>query len=172
MRKNLPVWVGTQKFPADIMKVIKGQLRLFTLEIKTNIKGIREVRCVRRVVIDMQNALFADAVAEALRRFDSSFDPVMSEGPDKTLTLCNTVLANVLIMEVTAYTPWKLEERLKLRDALKQRNPDCKIVLVVDENTEKKLADQVRQAKKDGLVDNFIYGSVSSTYLSAVIDAL
>ena len=30
----------------------------------------------------------------------------------------------------------------------------------------------VRQAKKDGLVDNFIYGSVSSTYLSAVIDAL
>ena len=30
----------------------------------------------------------------------------------------------------------------------------------------------VQQAKKDGLVDNFIYGSVSSTYLSAVIDAL
>ena len=34
------------------------------------------------------------------------------------------------------------------------------------------LADKVRQAKKDVLVDNFIYGSVSSTYLSAVIDAL
>ena len=29
-----------------------------------------EVRQMRRVVIDMQNALFADAVAEALRRFD------------------------------------------------------------------------------------------------------
>ena len=43
---------------------------------------------------------------------------------------------------------------------------------VVDENTEKKLADKVRQAKKDGLIDNFIYGSVSSTYLSAVIDTL
>ena len=46
------------------------------------------------------------------------------------------------------------------------------LLLVVDENTEKKLADRVRQAKKDGLVDNFIYGSVSSSYLSAVIDAL
>ena len=55
---------------------------------------------------------------------------------------------------------------------MKARSPGCKIVLVVDENTEKKLADKVRQAKKDGLVDNFIYGSVSSTYLSAVIDAL
>ena len=43
---------------------------------------------------------------------------------------------------------------------------------VVDENTEKKLADKVRQAKKDGLIDNFIYGSVSSAYLSAVIETL
>lgn len=127
---------------------------------------------MRRVVIDMQNVLFADAVAEALRRFDSDFDPVMSDDPDKTLSLCDTVLANILVMEVTAYTPWRLEERMKIRDELRKRNPDCKIVLVVDENTEKKLADRVRQAKKDGLVDNFIYGSISSSYLSAVIDAL
>lgn len=127
---------------------------------------------MRRVVIDMQNTLFADAVAEALRRFDSDFDPVMSESPDKTLALCNAVLANILIMEVSAYAPWKLEERMKIRNELRKINPNCKIVLVVDENTEKKLADRVRQAKKDGLVDNFIYGSISSTYLSAVIDAL
>lgn len=127
---------------------------------------------MRRVVIDMQNTLFADAVAEALRRFDSDFEPIMSESPEKILFLCDSVLANVLIMEVTAYTPWKLEERMKIRDKLKKNNPDCKIVLVVDENTEKKLADQVRQVKKNGLIDNFIYGSVSSTYLSAVIDTL
>ena len=127
---------------------------------------------MRRVVIDMQNTLFADAVAEALRRFDSDFEPIMSESPEKILLLCDSVLANVLIMEVTAYTPWKLEERMEIRDKLKKTNPDCKIVLVVDENTEKKLADQVRQVKKDGLIDNFIYGSVSSTYLSAVIDTL
>lgn len=127
---------------------------------------------MRRVVIDMQNTLFADAVAEALRRFDSDFEPVMSDSPDKTLSVCDAVLANVLIMEVTAYTPWKLEERLNIRDELRKINPDCKIVFVVDENTERKLADKVRQAKKDGLIDNFIYGSVSSTYLSAVIDTL
>lgn len=127
---------------------------------------------MRRIVIDMQNILFADAVAEALRNFDSDLEPFMSESPDKTLSLCDTVLANVLIMEVTTYPSRTLEERLKIRNALKQKYPDCKIVLVVDENTERKLADRVRQAKKDGLVDNFIYGSVSSSYLSAVIDAL
>lgn len=127
---------------------------------------------MRRIVIDMQNILFADAVAEALRNFDFDLEPFMSENPDKTLSLCDTVLANVLIMEVTTYPSRTLEERLKIRNALKRKHPDCKIVLVVDENTERKLADRVRQAKKDGLVDNFIYGSVSSSYLSAVIDAL
>lgn len=127
---------------------------------------------MRRVVIDMQNTLFADAVAEALRRFDSDFEPALSDSPDKTLSLCDAVLANILIMEVTTYTPWRLAERMKIRDELRQTNPNCKIVLVVDENTEKRLAVDVRQAKKDGLIDNFIYGSVSSTYLSAVIDAL
>lgn len=127
---------------------------------------------MRRVVVDMQNALFADAIATALRNFDSSFEVYQSESPAKTTDLCAFTQANILIMEVTAYTPWKLEERMKIRGEVKAQNPGCKIVLVVDENTEKKLADKVRQAKKDGLVDNFIYGSVSSTYLSAVIDAL
>ena len=127
---------------------------------------------MRRVVVDMQNALFADAIATALQKIDSDFDVYQSESPAKTTDLCAFTQANILIMEATAYTPWKLEERMKIRAELKKTNPDCKIVLVVDENTEKKLADKVRQAKKDGLVDNFIYGSVSSTYLSAVIDAL
>ena len=127
---------------------------------------------MRRVVVDMQNALFADAIVAALQKFDSDFDACQSESPAKTTDLCVFTEANILIMEVTAYTPWKLEERMKIRSEVKAQNPGCKIVLVVDENTEKKLADKVRQAKKDGLIDNFIYGSVSSSYLAAVIDAL
>ena len=127
---------------------------------------------MRRVVVDMQNALFADAIATALRNFDLDFEVFPSESPDKTADMCADTQANVLIMEVTAYTPWKIEERMKIRDKVKSYCPDCKIVLVVDENTEKKLADKVRRAKKDGLIDNFLYGSVSATDLSAVIDTL
>ena len=127
---------------------------------------------MRRVVVDMQNALFSDAIATALRNFDSDFEVYQSESPVKTTDMCAFTEANILIMEVTAYTPWKLEERMNIRNEVKAQNPDCKIVLIVDENTEKKLADKVRQAKKDGLIDCFVYGSVSSTYLSAVIDAL
>lgn len=127
---------------------------------------------MRRVVVDMQNTLFSDAIAQALRNFDSDFDVMCSESPEKTLEICDYALAQVLIMEVTNYTPRKLEERMKIRDELKKKHPECKVVLVVDENTEKKLAEKVRGAKKDGLIDNFIYGSVSATYLAAVIDTL
>ena len=127
---------------------------------------------MRRVVVDMQNTLFADAISTALKDFGSDFNVVQSEKPEKTIDLCSYAQANILIMEVTAYMPWKLEKRMKIRDEVKDKNPNCKVVLVVDENTEQKLADRVRQAKKDGLIDNFIYGSVSATYLSAVIDTL
>ena len=127
---------------------------------------------MRRIVVDMQNFLFADAIAQTLRSADSDFDVRKSESPDKTVELCSICEPYALLMEVTGYTPWKLEERLKIRDELKQIHPHCKIVLIVDENAEKKLAARVLQAKKDGLIDNFIYSSVSAAYLSAVIDTL
>lgn len=120
----------------------------------------------------MQNKLFSDAIAQALRDFDSDFQVYQSEHPRQTNELCLNFQADVLIMEVSPYSPLKLEERLSIRDQVKSYSPSCKIVLVVDENAEKKLAGRVRQAKKDGLIDNFIYGSISSTYLSAVIDTL
>ena len=127
---------------------------------------------MRRIVVDMQNYLFTDAIARTLRSADSDFDVRRSENPEKTAELCSLCEPYALLMEVTGYTPWRLEERLKIRNEVKQRSPQCKIVLIVDENAEKKLAQRVLQAKKDGLIDNFIYGSVSATYLSAVIDTL
>ncbi|MDD6395494.1 MAG: hypothetical protein PUB37_04835 [Firmicutes bacterium] len=128
---------------------------------------------MRRIVVDMQNYLFADAIAQALENADSDFDVRRSESPDKTVEFCELCKPYALLMEVTGCnTPWKLEERLRIRDEVKKKLPLCKIVLIVDENAEKKLAMRVLQAKKDGLIDNFIYGSVSTTYLSAVIDTL
>lgn len=127
---------------------------------------------MRRVVVDMENTMFSDAIALVLRGFDSDFDVFCSESSDKTIDICDYTLANILIMEVTNETPCKYEERMKVRDAIKKINPMCKIVLVVNENTENKLATNVRQAKKKGLIDDFVYSSVSATYLSAVIDTL
>lgn len=111
---------------------------------------------MRRIVVDMQNALFTDAIAAALRNFDSDFEVFESELPQKTAELCGDVRADVLIAEVTSCTPWTFEDRMKTRSELKKICRRCKIVLTVDENNEKNAADRVRRAKKDGLIDGFL----------------
>ena len=86
--------------------------------------------------------------------------------------MCFFTEANVLIMEVTAYTPWRLEERMKIRNEVKAQNPGCKIVPVVDENTEKQAEKDIRDAKKNGIIDQFFYGSMTAEYLMDQIYAM
>lgn len=119
------------------------------------------VLCKRRIV-----------QTQALRGFSSDFDVATSDVPEKTAQLCELTSANILIMEVTAFSPWDMDERMKVRGEVKSRDPVCKIVFVVDENSERELAEKVRQAKKDALIDQFVYGSISSTYLAAIMDTL
>ena len=127
---------------------------------------------MRRVVMDMQ-ALFASAIEDALRRSAFGFDTVKAKSPEQTLSLCQAEPTAVLLMDAMTYPPRTLAERLKIRDAVKKFSPACKIVLMVDEKSEGKVADRVRLAKKDGLIDDFIYsGSASNAYIAAVIDAL
>ena len=127
---------------------------------------------MRRIVINMQNSLFCDAIADTLRRSGNELEPYTVDSPDKVVDECNWIAPYALLMEVTGYTPWLLSERFKIRDAVKVQNPDCKIVFIVDENAEKEVAKQVKQAKKDGLIDQFIYGSISASYLADIVDSL
>ena len=127
---------------------------------------------MRRVVVNMCNSLFCHAISETLRRSGNELDPYMVDSPDKVVEECRWIAPFALLMEVTGYTPWKLEERMKIRETVKRQNPECKIVLIVDENTEKEAARKVKQAKKEGLIDQFIYGSISASYLADIVDAL
>jgi nitrogen regulatory protein PII len=127
---------------------------------------------MRRIAINMQNSLFCNAIADTLRRSGNELEPYTIDSPDKLVDECNWIVPYALLMEVTGYTPWKLCERLKIRDAVKEKHPECKIVLIVDENAEKEVAKQVKQAKKDGRIDQFIYGSISASYLADIVDSL
>ena len=120
----------------------------------------------------MKGGLLAEAVMQSLSGCDPDFLVYRSSKPEETLALCQTCRANVLVMEVIRQGIWKLSERLKLCNAVKQLGWACKVLLLVDENADELLAADVRQAVKDQLVDNFIYASVSPTYLAGVIDTL
>ena len=132
----------------------------------------REGDSMRRIVINMQNSLFCNAISETLRISGNELNPYSVDSPDKVIDECKWVVPYALLMEVTGYTPWKLCERMKIISSVRLQIPECKIVLIVDENAEKELAKEVRQAKKDGLIDQFIYGSISATYLADIVDIL
>lgn len=127
---------------------------------------------MRRIVINMQNSLFCNAISETLRQSGNELDPYAVDSPDKVADDCKWLSPYALLMEVTGYTPWKFCERMKLRDAVKAIHPHCKIVLIVDENADKAVAMEVKQAKKDGLIDQFIYSSISAAYLADIVDTL
>ena len=61
---------------------------------------------------------------------------------------------------------------MKLRNQIKQIDPDCKIAFLVDEKAEPAVAQKVRRAKTDGLIDQFIYTSISAGYLLGVMETL
>ena len=119
---------------------------------------------MRRIVLDMKGGLLSEAVMQSLSGCDPDFLIYRSSKPEETLALCR--------MEVIRQGIWKLSERLKICSAVKQLGWTCKVLLLVDEDADKLLASEVRQAVKDQLVDNFIYASVSPTYLAGVIDTL
>lgn len=127
---------------------------------------------MRKIVVDMQNYLFADAVAGAFQNSAYDIDVIRTETPRDTVELCKLYRPFALLMEVTGYTPWKLCERLRLRDEVKMVWPDCKIALIVDSNTEKQAAKAVRDAKKDGLIEQFLYSSVTVEYLMDQVYAM
>ncbi len=128
---------------------------------------------MRRVILNMKDYIFADAVAKSLQADEQGdFNVVPTTSTEEVLQYGISCEPYAVLMEVNGYPPYVLEERLKIRDAVKKVNPDCKIVLVVDENSEKKVAEEVRRAKKAGRIDQFIYGSISASYLVALMDTL
>ncbi len=129
---------------------------------------------MRRIVLDMQNELFAEAITKALTYSNFDFLVYRSAKPEETASLCRACHANVLVMEVTRLGLWQLGERIKLLDKMRsgEGGLSCKTLLLVDEKADELLAADVRQTVKDQLIDNFIYASVSPTYLAGVIDTL
>lgn len=126
---------------------------------------------MRWVIVNMKDYIFSDAIAQALHGDrESDFKVEKVSYPEEIKQYSR--IAAIVLMEVSSYPHYMLEERLKIRDMIKAVNPNCKIALVVDENSEREVAEQVRQAKKDGRIDQFIYGSISASYLVALLDTL
>ncbi len=127
---------------------------------------------MKKIVLDMQSTLYAKNLQRALMQDLKEWQPLISERPDLTAELCRLHKPQALLMEVTGYTPWMLRERLAVRDKVRADDPACRIILAVEERADKQLAAEVAAAKRDGLVDEFIFLSMTDKYLPTLLEAL
>ena len=131
------------------------------------------VDIVKKILLDLQSRINARNMERTLLQEMDCWQVVISPHPDQTAEFCRMHHPQILLMEVTGYTPWTLSERMNLRERLHQSNPDCKLVLMVDERADQALADEVTLIKRDGLIDAYILGSVDSPYyLTSTLNSL
>ena len=125
------------------------------------------------IVISMQNTLLSEAIARAFSDTgEFRVEQVLPGRTGDTLSLCAAVRADILLMEVSRLPAYTLESRLKLIECVRRAMPNCKFVLLCDENSDPELAHRVMIVRQDQLIDAFLYASVTPAYLTAALDAL
>lgn len=127
---------------------------------------------MKKVVLDLQSGLYAKAVRRILVQDLDGYQVDISKNPTETVERCRILQPDVLLMEVTGYTPWMLSERLSIRNEVKKHVPSIKIVFLIDDKAEGTLVEEIKKAKQEKLIDAFLFTSVSESYLVAVMDSL
>lgn len=127
---------------------------------------------MKKIVLDIQSDIHAQTMERMLMQKLDDCQVVISESPDTTAEWCRTHRPDVLLMEVKAYSPWMFRQRMTIRDKVGRSVENCRIILFVDDDTDGELTEQVRQAKREGLIDAFLFGSVSENYFASVIDSV
>ena len=127
---------------------------------------------MRKVVLDLQSGLYAKAVRRILVQDLDGYQVDISKNPTETVERCRILQPDVLLMEVTGYTPWMLSERLSVREEVKRHVPSVKIAFLIDDKAEAALVEEIKKAKQEELIDAFLFTSVSENYLVAVMDSL
>ena len=129
---------------------------------------------MNKIVVSIGNGLLAEAITQML--IDSGeFQPFrLPVGTKKNdiVGQCEMLSAETLIAEVSYANGTTIDTRIAEVKELRKKLPNCKIVLLCDENSAPDIAREVMIVKKDGLIDAFFYSSVTTKYLLAALSSL
>lgn len=128
---------------------------------------------MKRILLSIQNQLLSEAIFAALTRTgDFRPEQVLTDRLQDTMYLCTALQSEILLMDVAGSPNATMERRLETGQQVRGALPECKIVLLCDENADPVIARQVKVAKQMKQIDAFFYASVTTSYLTAALDAL
>ena len=126
---------------------------------------------MRNIILDVNDQLLAQAIKKSLIEYSMDFQVHLLKKNEDIMDIYHKKTIHAIVMEVLTFEPYKLNQRLIEAKRIKESFPNSKVVLLTDES-EGQLVNHVKQAKIDGLVDNFVFSSVTPAYLAAIMDTL
>ena len=127
---------------------------------------------MKRIVLSICNSLMALSISHSLKKTGDFQISSLHSGCRGIAEECAEVSADILLMEAAFNAGATLVDCLREVRNLRETCPKCKVILLCDENSAPEVARKVVQAKKDGLIDDFVYSSVSESYLTAMLYAI
>ncbi len=126
---------------------------------------------MKTIVVSIPNSLMAGGICKYLEQ-DPGLKVIRDDRGKKTSVTCLAAKADVLLAEARHYSPYTVSDWLAEHGTIKAERPQCKLAIVVDENSCPQTADEVQEARAKGLLDVFFFGTVSGEYVTAVIASL
>ena len=126
---------------------------------------------MKKIVLSICNSLMAMSITHSLTQTGGFQIASIRPGCKEIARECADASADVLLMEAAFHIGSPLDDCLK-EARLRSLRPECKTILLCDENSAPEMARRIALAKKDGLIDDFVYSSVSESYLTAMLYAI
>lgn len=128
---------------------------------------------MKNIVVCIGNGLLSEAIINMLKN-SGEFNPfrVLIQKKNNIANECEALSADILLLDVSYTFGSTIETRLKEVKQVREKTPNCKLVMLCDENSAPEIAREVANAKKDGLIDAFFYSSVTEKYLTAALASL
>lgn len=127
---------------------------------------------MKRVIVAVQNTLVSEAILGALKKRGMFAEKSLSGDPQSVASLCETLFADVLVMDVTRFGSGTFDKRTETVEAVRKKMPNVKICFVCDNVSDGELSLKVATAKETGQIDAFFYQSVPSDYIADVISTM
>lgn len=124
---------------------------------------------MKRVIVAVQNTLVSEAILNALKKHGMFAEKALSGEPQSIASLCETLVADILVADVTRFGSGTFDNRAETVNAVKHGDPQIKVCFVCDNVSDSELSVRVANARKTGFIDAFFYQSVPSDYIADVI---
>ncbi|NLY09484.1 MAG: hypothetical protein GXZ11_06255 [Tissierellia bacterium] len=101
----------------------------------------------------------------------TSFTVTAIENNEIIPDFCEEENVNVVLLEVRHQPPWDIERCLLLQSEIREKSPSTKTVFLCDSKNGN-LGKQVMLAKREKLIDDFLYADTGYDYLCATLESL